>query len=82
MRSARDGLRGLRTPSCPAPQPEAGVRAGGEPDSVVLAGKHAQAEDVDVEALEAGEVLGLERELGEAVGRGFHLHQAALAAGT
>jgi hypothetical protein len=48
----------------------------------VLAGKHAQAEDVDVEALEAGEVLGLERELGEAVGRGFHLHQAALAAGT
>jgi hypothetical protein len=41
---------------------------GGEPDSVMLAGENAKSEDVDVEALEAGEVAGLERELGEAVG--------------
>ena len=55
---------------------------GGEPDSVMLAGEDSKAEDVEVEALEAGEDVGLERELGEAVGGGLHTRQAARAAGT
>ena len=56
--------------------------AGGEPDSVVLAGEDSETEDVDIEALEAGEVVGLERELGEAVRGGLDRRHAARAAGT
>src|SRR4051812_40759664 len=43
------------------PQPEARGGAGGEPDPVVLAGEDAEPEHVDVEALEARKVVGLER---------------------
>ena len=54
------------------PQAEPGVRSGGEPDAIVLAGEDAQAEPVDVEALQRRDVARLQREFGKAVGERIH----------
>jgi hypothetical protein len=49
------------------PDAQAGVRTGRQPDPVVLARDHLEAEDVGVESLERRHVAGLESQFAETV---------------